>query len=590
MARKLELLSPAANADIAVQAILHGADAVYIGPPSHGARKGAANSIEDIERVVEFAHQYRAKVYATVNTIVYDSEIKQVESLCNDLYHAGVDALIVQDMGILRMKIPPIALHASTQCDICTPEKAEFLQKVGFSQIVLARELTLLEIKAIAEAVTIPVETFVHGALCVSYSGRCHASLAITGRSANRGECAQICRFPFTLTDADSNVISDKRYLLSLKDFNASHNLKDLIEAGVSSFKIEGRLKDAGYVKNITGLYNNQLNRIIDENTGKLERSSYGKVTLRFNPQADKSFNRGFTNYFLENKKPLKIASLLTPKSQGEPIKRISDLNNGDGIGFYDRNGIFTGVNVNKVEGNKIIPARKIEIPKDARLFRTSDVKWERIINKESAERKISVDFFVDNAGVSAKDERGVGVRLPLVSEYEEAKKDTDYKKIFEKLGNTPYVLKNYKSDLDPSRFYRASVMTELRRSLMALLDAGNRATYPFEYRRREDMTAKYPSEVLDFRDNVSNRLAREFYESHGVLSMEKAAEVTGKKSKGDVVMTTRHCVLRELGLCLKDKKGKPENFRLPLYLNYDGGKFRLRFDCNRCEMQVLLD
>lgn len=584
--RKLELLSPASNADIAIQAILHGADAVYIGPPSHGARKSAANSIEDIERVVDFAHQYRAKVYATVNTIVYEQEIKEVEELCRKLYHAGVDALIVQDMALLRMNLPPISLHASTQCDIRTPEKALFLEKVGFSQLVLARELTLREIKAITDVVSIPVESFVHGALCVSYSGRCHASFALNGRSANRGECAQICRYPFSLTDSEGKIISKDKYLLSLKDFNASHNLKELIDAGVSSFKIEGRLKDMAYVKNVTSLYHIKLEDIIRNNPEKYRRSSYGNVELKFSPKADKSFNRGFTNYFLEDRKPPKITSMLTPKSQGEKIKKISELNNGDGISFFDKGGNFTGVNVNRVVGNKILTARNVEIPRVAEIYRTSDVKWEKMINGETATRKIPVDILMDNKGVSLEDDRGLRVRLPILIAFEKARKTTVYKNIFEKLGNTPYILRKYQNRQVPDRFYPNSELTALRRKLIELLDKDNKATYPYEYRRKEEPEALYPLKEIDYRDNVANSLAEKFYRAHGVEKIERAAE-TGRQIKdGDTVMTTRHCVLRELGLCKKE--GNPKNLKFPLFLNYDGGKFRLEFDCRNCEMKVL--
>ena len=586
--RSLELLSPAANAETAIQAILHGADAVYIGPPSHGARKAASNSIEDIEKVVDFAHIYRAKVYATVNTIIYDHEIKAVEQLCWDLYKVGVDALIVQDMGLLRMKIPPIALHASTQCDIRTPEKAKFLQDVGFSQLVLARELTLKEIEEIANAVTIPVETFVHGALCVCYSGRCHASLAITGRSANRGECAQICRFPYSLVDSSGKVICKDKYLLSLKDFNVSNNLEDLIKAGVSSFKIEGRLKEPGYVKNITALYNNRLNEIISQNSATLKRSSYGKVTLKFQPKADKSFNRGFTNYFLTERKPPEITSLLTPKSQGEIITKISELNNGDGISFYDKNGNFTGVNINKIEAGRIIAARKVNLPKSGVIYRTSDIKWNKLMDSESAMRKIPLEISLDDNGISAKDCRGVSVRCPLPSEFSLAEKPMNYKSIFEKLGNTSYFLDNFKDNIDPKRFYRASDLTALRRLIIALLDSANRATFPFEYRRRENQDAVYPEDKLDYRDNISNKLAEDFYKQHGVKNIQRAAETNKILKKGDTVMTTRHCVLRELGLCKKEK-GKSKNILYPLYLNYEGGRFRLDFDCKSCEMRVCL-
>lgn len=609
--RKLELLSPAGNAEIARQAILHGADAVYIGPPSHGARKSASNSLEDIEKVVDFAHQYRAKVYATVNTIIYDQELKAVESLIKDLYRIGVDALIVQDMGILRMKIPPISLHASTQCDIRTPQKARFLEEVGFSQIVLARELTLEEIKAITKEVSIPVETFVHGALCVSYSGRCHASFALNGRSANRGECAQICRYPFTLTDSEGKEIIKDKYLLSLKDFNASHNLADLIDAGVSSFKIEGRLKEAGYVKNITALYNRQLLDIIASSEGKYTKSSFGEFYLNFTPKADKSFNRGFTNYFLESRKPFKIASMLTPKSQGEQIKKTSELNNGDGISFYNNEGEFTGVNINKIEKGKIIPARKVDIPHNANIYRTSDIKWDKIMASETAKRKIPLDVTMTPNGVTGYDQRGVLARLLMNVAYQPSRNPMDYRGIFEKLGNTIYQLNNFISTEIEDRFYRASELAELRRKLVSLLDKANNATYAFEYRRKENISYPYPSESLDYRDNVANHLAEEFYKSHGVKKLDKAAEVSGKMKSKDIVMTTRHCILRELGMCKKEglgkrgnkenhshsnksqineiKKWKPENLKFPLYLNYSGGKFLLDFDCNSCEMQVKL-
>ena len=586
--RFLELLSPAANADTGIEAIKHGADAVYIGPPSHGARKAASNTIEEIERLVDFAHQYRAKVYATVNTIVYDNEIKKVEELCRDLYHAGVDALIVQDMGILRMNIPPITLHASTQCDIRTPEKAKFLEEVGFSQLVLARELTLAEIKAITDVVKIPVETFVHGALCVSYSGRCHASAALTGRSANRGECAQLCRLPYTLTDSQGKVICSDKYLLSLKDFNASENFTDLIEAGVSSFKIEGRLKDASYVKNITAFYNEKLKDFISRNSDRYRRSSYGETDLKFIPQADKSFNRGFTNYFLETRKPLKIASLITPKSQGELIEDIQKINNGDGISFIDKRGVFSGVNINRREGKRLITAREVDIPSGSKIYRTFDVKWEKLMASETANRKIKVDFTIDNKRVSAKDERGVGVSLPMNQEYEEARKVMNFQGIFEKLGNTPYRLGELTINVDPNRFYRASELTSLRRELISLLDSANRATYPYDYRRKENLEVSYPSERLDFRDNVSNWLAERFYRDHGIKEIERGVEVTKNFKEGMTVMTTRHCVLRELGLCRKEK-GNSEKFMFPLYLIHQGRKSRLDFDCNKCEMKVLL-
>lgn len=585
--RQLELLSPAANASIARQAILHGADAVYIGPPSHGARKSAANSLDDIAEVVDFAHQYRAKVYATVNTIVYDSEVKKVETLCRDLYTIGVDALIIQDLGILRMNLPPIALHASTQCDIRTPEKAKFLEEVGFSQLVLARELSIEEIKKITSTVNIPVETFVHGALCVSYSGRCHASHALTGRSANRGECAQICRYPFTLKDSYGKEICRDKYLLSLKDFNASKSLQELVDAGVSSFKIEGRLKDMAYVKNITALYHLQLNNIVRDSEGKFERSSYGEVELKFIPKEDKSFNRGFTDYFLRERRPFSIASLLTPKSQGELIANPADLNNGDGISFFNKEGSFTGVNINRVDGEKIYPARKIEIPEGAKIYRTSDVKWDKLMGGETAERKIKINIEIDDTGVTARDERGLSVRMRLPDFYEEARNPMDYKNVFNKFGNTIYTLNNFKSYLDPTRFYRLSELSNLRRILVGALDQNNKATYPFSYRKGENPDIRFPYTDLDYRDNVSNKYSERFYRDHGVKKIEKALETSDIK-KGDVVMTTRHCILRELGICRKEGK-TAKNLNFPLYLHYAGGKLELGFNCSSCEMEVKL-
>ena len=585
--RKLELLAPAANAEVAIQAVLHGADAVYMGATSHGARKDASNSLEDIARVVAFAHQFRAKVYVTVNTIVYESELRQVNELCERLYHIGVDALIVQDMALLGMNLPPIALHASTQCDIRTTEKAMFLQDVGFSQLVLARELTLDEIREIVQSVSVPVECFVHGALCVSYSGRCHASFATLGRSANRGECAQICRMPFSLKDSGGKMIAKDKYLLSLHDFNASNKIEDLVEAGVSSFKIEGRLKDADYVKNIVAYYRKEIDEVISHNPGLYERSSFGKSVISFEPNPAKSFNRGFTDYFLSSRRPKNLASLSTPKSMGELITDIRLLNNGDGISFIDRKGAYQGVNINRVEGNRIVPARKIDIPAGTEIHRTNDVEWQKKMSRSTAERKLALDIILDDNGVTAEDERGVRVRLPLGVTKEKARKEMDYKPEFAKLGNTTYFLGSYKADHSPDMFIPRSEINGLRRRLVELLDNANLTTYPFDKRRKENPDAKYPKERLDFRDNVANSLARDFYHRHGVGEIEDAMETKKTEPKpGTVVMTTRHCILRELGLCKKEKILK---FKEPLKLCGGPKDFGLRFNCRQCEMEVLL-
>lgn len=588
--RELELLAPAANVQIAEQAILHGADAVYIGASSHGARKSASNSVEEIAQLVKFAHQYHARVYVTVNTLVYDNEIVTVENLIKQLYIAGVDALIVQDLGILRMNIPPIELHASTQCDTRDVEKALFLEKAGFSQIVLARELSLREIKDICESVSVPVECFVHGALCVSYSGRCRASQMQTGRSANRGECAQLCRLPYTLTDADGNVIVKDKYLLSLQDFNASAHLAELIEAGVSSFKIEGRLKDTGYVKNVTAYYRALLDSIIAANPDKYKRSSCGVSEITFTPDPYKSFNRGFTSYFLEGRRKKQMTTFYTPKSMGEVIEDVRELKNGDGISFINEAGEYEGVRINKVENGRLIGAKPFRLPKNCQIHRTFNREWQNEMDRDTATRKIAVDIEINDKSVSASDERGVRVTIPLNTDKFEAQKVMDPKRTFAKLGNTIYTLREFENNLDPRIFIPASQLTDVRRKLIDELDRANETTYPYRYRRQEDKEYKYLKETLEAEDNVANSLAEEFYKEHGAKSDQKAIEVSGNPKDETVVMTTRYCLRRELGICKKEKNGSKayRNAREPFYIQSGPTRFRLQFDCNRCEMRVI--
>lgn len=585
--RELELLAPAGNADIAIEAILHGADAVYMGATSHGARRNAANSIDDIRRVTDFAHIYRAKVYVTVNTIIYDNELLKVERLIKDLYNAGVDAIIVQDMGILRLDIPPIELHASTQCDIRTPEKARFLQDVGFSQLVLPRELTLKEIRDIKEAIDIPIECFIHGALCVSYSGRCHASQAVCGRSANRGECSQICRLPFTLTDAKGKIIAKDKHLLSLRDFNTSDIIPNLVKAGASSFKIEGRLKEAAYVKNTVSAYRKAIDNLIEANQDKYRRSSVGVSETTFSPQLSKSFNRGFTHYFLKERRPHSIISPDTPKSLGEPIDDISMLHNGDGISYFDSNGNYTGAMVNGIEGKRIITARPCHIPNGAQIYRTSDRVWDKEMQRPTATRKIGVSFSLDKCGITAQCERGCMVRIPLDCTFDTARKTPDFSGIFSRLGNTPYVMKGFSSQLSPDVFIPAAELTNLRRKAIEALDKANITTYHYGKRRTENAEAKYMTDTLDYRDNVANSLSEKFYRSHGVAHIERAIETGSTPEKSALrVMTTRHCILRELGLCKKEKGFN--NIVEPLSLISGKYSFTLEFNCRDCEMHLL--
>lgn len=589
--RELELLAPAADKETAREAILHGADAVYMGGPSHGARQNASNSIEDIRETVEFAHRFRARIYVTVNTLVYDRELKDVERLVWELYRAGVDAIIVQDMSLLRMDLPPIALHASTQCDTRTVEKARFLEEVGFSQIVTARELCLDELRAICSSVSVPVECFVHGALCVSYSGRCGASQACFSRSANRGACAQICRLPFTLRNSKGEILEKEKHLLSLRDLNASESVPRLIEAGVSSFKIEGRLKEPGYVKNVTAAYRRIIDDYIAAHPAQYRRSSFGVSELTFIPQLDKSFNRGFTDYFINGRTPGRMASLRTPKSMGERIKDFSELHNGDGISFFNEEGEYEGVKVNRIDNGRIIGARRFKLPKNAPVFRTFDIEWQKKMSRPSAERKIRLDVEISPSGITGSDERGVSVKLPLGTAVEKAIKPQDLRKVFDKFGNTVYMLAGLSNKLPAGSYLPPSAVSRLRRELTEALDSANRATYRYDYRRKENKDYDYPSERLDERDNVANSFAERFYRSHGVKDISHALETDRKVENGTIVMTTRYCLRRELGCCKKERNNPgADRFSEPLTISSGNNRFRLDFDCARCEMNVILD
>ena len=606
--RRVELLAPARNADIAIEAIKHGADAVYMGAASHGARAAAGNSIEDIARVVDFAHQFCAKVYITVNTVVYDSELRDVERLIASLYRVGVDALIVQDMGILRLDIPPIELHASTQCDIRTPEKARFLESVGFSQLVLARELSVAEIGEIVRAVSVPVECFVHGALCVSYSGRCQASEVLRGRSANRGECAQICRLPFDLTDSSGRVLVRDKHLLSLRDFNQSDRIADMLAAGVSSLKIEGRLKDAGYVKNVVAYYRRVVDRAIAASDGVLARSSQGVSEIAFTADVRKSFNRSFTHYFFDNRRlspDEHIASIDTPKSLGEEfgtaegnrgasivVRSTKNAANGDGFSYFGSDGKYCGFRANKVEGNRIFPLGRVTLPRGTRLYRTFDKAFEDTLSRDTACRFIEVDITLnyENGILSLELAEAAGKSVVIGNSVEGLSTantpQTDRQRtVLSKLGNTIFRARNVKA-LD-GLFIPSSLLTQMRRDAVDALMRAKRAAYRIGYRRNEDAEAKYPCSNLVSADNVANRLAEEFYRSHGVTMVEPAVEVCQPEAGEErQVMHTRYCLRRELGACLLTPGGR----RLPreLYLRSTGGLvLRVECDCSDCGMKL---
>ncbi|MDE6136749.1 MAG: U32 family peptidase [Muribaculaceae bacterium] len=606
---RLELLAPARNADIAIDAILCGADAVYIGAPSFGARAAAGNSVADIARAAEFAHRFDARTYVTMNTIVYDHEIPAVESLVRELYDAGADALIVQDMAYLRMQLPPIALHASTQCDTRTPARAAMLEKAGFSQIVLARELTLDEIRAVRAATTAPLEAFVHGALCVSYSGDCHAGFIAMGRSANRGECPQMCRLPYRLCDASGRDLAPERHYLSLRDMNRINLLADMADAGISSFKIEGRLKDAAYVRSTVAAYSAALDSVAASSSGRYIRASHGRSNAGFIPDVAKVFNRGYTSYFLDTprREPGHIASMASPKNTGERIGTVlscrgkvltarlnTALHNGDGLGYFGTDGRFSGFRLNKIEGNRLFAPSELRIAPGTPLYRNADKAYTDAVASARPQRSIALHMqlrSIDDKRIalSISDERGNAVECVTESLHEQANtpQADARRRTLERLGGTIYHLESLDDRL-AGRFVAASALTALRRDTLDALDSAQRARYSYDRRRpcmleSDDMAGI----TTTYHDNVANTLASEVYTAAGATVAERAAEV--ERPNGETrVMTTRYCLRRELGACLRTSSAK--RLPSPLYLCAPGIRYRLDFDCAACEMHVVAE
>lgn len=601
------MLAPARDVTVARDAILCGADAVYIGATSHGARAAAANSVSDIGGLCEWAHRYCARVYVTLNTIVYDKELRQVERLISQLFYAGVDALIVQDLGILRLDIPPIALHASTQCDIRDARKARWLEQLGFSQLVLARELSLKEIEEIHRVVKVPLEVFVHGALCVSYSGDCQASQVLKGRSANRGECAQICRLPYRLLDGDGNVVATRgAHLLSLRDLNRSQSLAGMLEAGISSFKIEGRLKDAAYVRNVTAAYRGLLDEIIAANPDKYSRSSLGVSDPGFLPDLTKSFNRSYTDYFLnDTSQPGSLASMRSPKDIGTPVAKVKKalpgrilldntetrLHNGDGLGYFDQSGEFKGFRVNTAAVGSVSPARPQSIPAGTLLYRNFDKQWEDTIEHAQPERLIPITLALRplswglalDATIIATGQT-VTVSQPFELATAKTPQGEQRRVNLMKWGATVYECREV-VDTVGDLFVPASVISSLRRSVADALGHCIAATRKVDYRMAEDRAAEIPNETLTYHDNVANRLARQLATEHGATTVADAIEV--KQPKGETtVMTTRYCLRRELGRCLLTPEGRL--LKGPLTLKGPNGiTLHAQFDCPRCLMRL---
>lgn len=599
--KTIELLAPAKDKKTAFAAIDCGADAVYIGSPKFGARVNASNSLDDIKDVVEYAHKFRVKVYVTINTIMSDDELREAVELIYQLYDIGVDALIVQDMGLLECKLPPIKLFASTQCHNSTLEKVKFLEKTGFSRVILARELSLDEIRKIADNTDVEIETFIHGALCVSYSGQCYMSYAIGGRSANRGECAQPCRKKYSLVDSDGVVVAKDKHLLCLRDLNFSSDIKDLIDAGVSSFKIEGRLKDEDYIKNVVSFYRKKIDDAI-ENT-EYERSSSGYSVLGFEADVNKTFNRGYCEYFLHGRNK-NITSFDSPKSRGEYTGRVkevfekyflfdgSELNNADGICFFDERGELVGTSVNKAEGNKIFPQSMNGIRKGVEVFRNYNHKFSKMLESAKVERKIEASVcFVEKEQcyeLSAVDEDGVRVVVEAGKNYDKAKNQelarNNIIKCLKKAGDSCFDIKEARVEVDVYPFIPLSELNELRRRLFAKLEEKRIASYEVE-KSGGIFISPYFERELFYDVNIMNEKAKEFYEKRGAICREYAIEKTGNVS-GKILMTTKHCLKFSLGLC--SKEGKKHRYREPFFLvDSHGKKYKLLFECKSCCMKI---
>ncbi|WP_446028095.1 peptidase U32 family protein [Lelliottia amnigena] len=612
----LELLSPARDASIAREAILHGADAVYIGGPGFGARHNASNSLQDIAELVPFAHRFGAKVFVTLNTILHDDELEPAQRLITDLYQTGVDALIVQDMGVLELDIPPIELHASTQCDIRTVEKAKFLSDVGFTQIVLARELNLNQIRDIHQATDANIEFFIHGALCVAYSGQCNISHAQTGRSANRGDCSQACRLPYTLKDDQGRVVAFEKHLLSMKDNDQTANLAALIDAGVRSFKIEGRYKDMSYVKNITAHYRQMLDAIIDDR-GDLARSSAGRTEHFFIPSTDKTFHRGSTDYFVNARKD-DIGAFDSPKFIGLPVGEVlkvskdhidvkvtETLANGDGlnvmikreiVGFRANTVEKTGDNQYRVWPNEM-PADLYKARPNAALNRNLDHNWQQALLKTSSERRIAVDIelggWEEQLILTMTSEDGVSVTHTLDGQFEVAnnaeKAMNSLKDGVAKLGQTIYYARDITLTLPDALFVPNSQLNQFRRETAEKLDEARLANYPRGCRKAVSVPAPvYPDSHLSFLANVYNHKARAFYHRYGVQLIDAAYEA--HEEKGDVpVMITKHCLRFAFNLCPKQAKGNIKSWKAtPMQLVNGDEVLTLKFDCRPCEMHVI--
>ncbi|ELI6455474.1 U32 family peptidase [Flavobacterium psychrophilum] len=607
MKKKIEILAPAKNLVQGIAAINAGADAVYIGAPLFGARTNATNSIEDIAEMVTYAHLFKAQVFVVINTILYENELEPCRQLIHQLYTIGVDALIVQDMSIMEMDIPPIVIHASTQANNRDLKHVKFLKDAGMQRVVLARELNLDQIREISQATNVELEFFVSGALCVSFSGNCYMSIAGGERSANRGSCAQNCRLPYNLTDGTGKTLIENSHLLSIKDLDLSDQLPNLIEAGVTSFKIEGRLKDMVYVKNNTSYLRKKLDAFL-ENNDTFQKASSGRTFYNFEAEMDRSFNRGYTDYFV-NKRKEKIGNWESPKSQGQVIGKLIEikangyvienyekLNNGDGLYFINEQGEADGTQVNIIINNIVVPNTLKPLAIGTMIYRNSDAEFNKMVEKEnSVVRKIGVTLqfteTLEGFQLLAIDEDGHQSIATLTIEKEVAKNETstvpNIKTNLAKTGNTPFIIDDIQVNFSNNWFLPISKVNEVRREVLEqLIDIRVN-----EYHREEFQITKtdhpYPVEKLDFTYNVSNHLAKAFYKRHGVTEIEKAFELQWDPGKARV-MTTKYCVKYELGKCARfQRETMGEKVVEPLTLTHGENAYKLKFNCKPCEMEI---
>lgn len=596
----IELLAPAKNLETGIAAIDCGADAVYVGAPKFGARSAAGNSLQDIEELVKYAHKFWAKVYVTINTILYENELDEVEKLAEKLHHIGVDAIIFQDMALLEMNLPPFPLHASTQTNNYEPDRIKFLSELGLQRIILARELSIEQIREIRSETKAELEYFIHGALCVCFSGQCYLSQHLTGRSANRGECAQPCRMQYTLEDKNGKVIVKDRHLLSLKDLNSSTHISELLDAGISSFKIEGRLKDISYVKNITAYYRQLIDSILEVKTGYVKSSS-GTSQIPFEPDPQKSFNRGFTEYFVTDVRENR-ANINSPKSTGELLGNVKALSekyfeldtsakiiNGDGLCFFDSSNNLTGFNVSRVEGNKIFHSQSNGLRVGIEIFRNYDKKFNDSLNHKIV-RKIEAVVQVESIGnqlvFNITDEDKNKVSFTVNNSFEPAQNSKhaieSMKKQLSKSGNTIFSVTEIAINEIEAPFIPVKILNEIRRSLLIALEEERIKNYPTKVFEGINKNVLYPTTKLSYKGNVTNSLSRRFYQSAGVTEIESGFELE-KTHSDNILMTCKYCIREELDICVKDTEGSNED----LFLTNNNKKFRVKFNCQKCQMEI---